>query len=216
MLTQQKSPALGAEAPATPVALLVACLSLTDLRQALAGWRQWDDGQTPFKLRGRDGTVYDCVLALCSKETFRLYHRDVAIEVTKLRQNSLKDRDIWHFTYAQTSYKAETVRVGDDVSLSLDGQNWQFTAIDFIPAEEKTSTENVLTAPMTATITAINVKNGERVREGQSLIRIEAMKMEQNLTAIKDGIIDDILVTSGQGVNEGDILLHFRESEALD
>ena len=34
--------------------------------------------------------------------------------------------------------------------------------------------------------------------------------------AIKDGIIDDILVTSGQGVNEGDILLHFRESEALD
>jgi biotin carboxyl carrier protein len=42
------------------------------------------------------------------------------------------------------------------------------------------------------------------------------MKMEQNLTAIKDGIIDDILVTSGQGVNEGDILLHFRESEELD
>ena len=156
------------------------------------------------------------MLALCSKENFRLYHRDVAIEVTKLRQNSLKERDIWHFTYAQTSYKAETVRVGDDVSLSFDGQNWQFTAIDFIPAEEKTSTENVLTAPMTATITAINVKNGERVREGQSLIRIEAMKMEQNLTAIKDGIIDDILVTSGQGVNEGDILLHFRESEELD
>ena len=208
--------ALSTEAPATPFALLVACLSLTDLRQALAGWRQWDDGQTPFKLRGRDGIVYDCVLALCSKENFRFYHRDVAIEVTKLRQNSLKERDIWNFTYAQTSYKAETVRVGDDVSLSFDGQNWQFTAIDFIPAEEKTSTENVLTAPMTATITATNVKNGERVREGQSLIRIEVMKMEQNLTAIKDGIIDDILVTSGQGVNEGDILLHFRESEELD
>ncbi len=202
---------LSAEAPATPLALLVACLGLTELKDAFAGWRHWDDGQTPFKLRGRDGTVYDCVLALCGEDSFRLYHRDMAIEITNMRQNSISGRDIWHFTYERTPYRAETVSAGDDISLSFDGQNWQFTAIDFIPTEAKITKEDVLTAPMTATITAINVKNGERVRKGQSLIRIEAMKMEQNLTSIQNGVIEQILVTTGQGVNEGDILLHFCE-----
>ena len=205
---------LSAEPQATPLALFVACLSLTNLTQTFAGWRHFDEGQTPFKLRGRDEAVYDCVFAVFTrsgKDNYRLYHGEKAIEVDSLRQDRRDECSIWHFVYENTPYRAESVRAGNNVSLSFKGQNWQFDALDFIPAEAKITSKNVLTAPMTATVTAINVENGEQVSEGQSLIRIEAMKMEQNLTAPQDGVVDDILVEAGQGVNEGDILLRFRK-----
>ena len=69
---------------------------------------------------------------------------------------------------------------------------------------------------MTATVTAILVKNGEKVKAGQSLILLEAMKMEQSLKAQQEGEIAKILVEPGQGVNEGEILLEYKDAPDKD
>lgn len=64
-------------------------------------------------------------------------------------------------------------------------------------------------APMTATVTTIQVKMGDAVQLGQTLISLEAMKMEHLIKAPHQGIIKDILYAVGDLVDEGAELLVF-------
>jgi len=56
---------------------------------------------------------------------------------------------------------------------------------------------------MQGTIIKIAVTEGERVSVGDAIVVLEAMKMEQPLTAHKDGTVTDLSVTVGQTVTAG-------------
>ena len=62
---------------------------------------------------------------------------------------------------------------------------------------------NTLISPMQGTIIKIAVAEGERVSAGDVIVVLEAMKMEQPLTAHKDGTVTDLSVTVGQTVTAG-------------
>jgi acetyl-CoA/propionyl-CoA carboxylase biotin carboxyl carrier protein len=57
-----------------------------------------------------------------------------------------------------------------------------------------------LTSPMPGTVLAVKVTPGDRVREGQPLLVVEAMKMEHVITAPHDGTITTLAVHAGQTV----------------
>jgi len=61
-------------------------------------------------------------------------------------------------------------------------------------------------APLPGTIFKIIVKEGEVVKKGQTILILEAMKMENNILAEKDGIVNKILVSEGSAVLQGDVL----------
>ena len=63
-----------------------------------------------------------------------------------------------------------------------------------------------LVAPMPGKIVRVLVSKGESVRARQTLIVIEAMKMENELRAARDGTMDDIHVQDGQSVDAGALL----------
>ncbi|MGH3254206.1 MAG: biotin/lipoyl-containing protein, partial [Streptosporangiaceae bacterium] len=62
--------------------------------------------------------------------------------------------------------------------------------------------DNVV-SPMQGTIIKIAVSDGERVAAGDVIVVLEAMKMEQPLTAHKDGTVTGLAVTVGQTVGAG-------------
>ncbi len=64
-----------------------------------------------------------------------------------------------------------------------------------------------VTAPLPGTITSIEVKEGDQVKNGQTVIVMEAMKMANNITAECDGIVKAILVQQGAQVQSGDALI---------
>ena len=64
-----------------------------------------------------------------------------------------------------------------------------------------------LTAPLPGKITHIAVRPGDRVRAGDTLVVIEAMKMENEFKASAAGTVAEVRVQPGQTVNPGDILL---------
>lgn len=66
-------------------------------------------------------------------------------------------------------------------------------------------------APMPGTVLKVNVKAGDSVKRGQSLIVLEAMKMENEITAPEDGTISVINVTSGKSAASGEVLLYYRK-----
>ncbi len=68
-----------------------------------------------------------------------------------------------------------------------------------------------LTAPMPATVVAILKKIGEKVKAGDGLIVLEAMKMEHTVHAPTDGVLKEIFYSVGTQVNEGETLLSLND-----
>ena len=64
---------------------------------------------------------------------------------------------------------------------------------------------------MQGTIIKIAVADGERVTVGDVIVVLEAMKMEQPLTAHKDGTVTDLAVTVGQTVTAGAPICELRD-----
>lgn len=62
-------------------------------------------------------------------------------------------------------------------------------------------------APMPGSILEVKVKEGDTVKDGDVLLVLEAMKMENELTASQAGTVTQILVKKGDTVNSGDPLI---------
>ncbi|MDR0368104.1 MAG: acetyl-CoA carboxylase biotin carboxyl carrier protein subunit [Bacteroidales bacterium] len=64
-----------------------------------------------------------------------------------------------------------------------------------------------LKSPLPGVILDLYVKVGDAVKNGQKVLLLEAMKMENNIDSDRDGVVKDIKVGKGDSVNEGDVLL---------
>ena len=69
--------------------------------------------------------------------------------------------------------------------------------------------QDALRSPLPGTVIEILAKSGQRVKEGDTLVVLEAMKMNNNLTAEKDGVVKSILVAEGETVKENTPLVTF-------
>lgn len=76
--------------------------------------------------------------------------------------------------------------------------------------EDEGGSGGVLKALMPGRVTRILVNEGDAVRKGMSLLILEAMKMENEIQATADGVVDRIFVTAGQTVESGAELVHVR------
>jgi biotin carboxyl carrier protein len=66
-----------------------------------------------------------------------------------------------------------------------------------------------MTAVMPGRVLSVNVSVGDAVRRGDLICVIEAMKMEQQIGASKDGTISAVHVSGGDSVAHGQILVEF-------
>ncbi|GAB4341392.1 MAG: biotin/lipoyl-binding protein [Calditrichia bacterium] len=71
------------------------------------------------------------------------------------------------------------------------------------PAAAPTGTGKEVVAPLPGLITAVLVKEGDSVKAGQTVIKMEAMKMENEINADKTGTVKKIFVKEGESVLEG-------------
>ena len=80
------------------------------------------------------------------------------------------------------------------------------------PKEEKKEVvvsdgQEIVEAPMPGNIWKIEVKEGDKVKAGDILLILEAMKMENEILAPRDGVVASINTTQGATVNTGDRLV---------
>ena len=66
-----------------------------------------------------------------------------------------------------------------------------------------------ITAFLPGTITHVLVKKGEQVKEGQTVVKFEAMKMVNNVQSLVAGKVKDIYVKSGDRFPKGFVLVEF-------
>ncbi|WP_431841962.1 acetyl/propionyl/methylcrotonyl-CoA carboxylase subunit alpha [Calidifontibacter indicus] len=70
-----------------------------------------------------------------------------------------------------------------------------------------------VTAPMQGTIVKIAVEDGATVASGDTIVVLEAMKMEQPITAHKDGVLTGLKATIGETVSAGAVLAEIKDAE---
>lgn len=71
-----------------------------------------------------------------------------------------------------------------------------------------------VSAPMPGLVVGVPVEQGAEVTEGQTVVVLEAMKMENDLSAPITGQIKEIRVSKGQTVDQGEILIVIASPEA--
>jgi 3-methylcrotonyl-CoA carboxylase alpha subunit len=85
----------------------------------------------------------------------------------------------------------------------LNGRVFVLDNQDRLDADKHGDETRELSAPMPATVAAINVKAGELVARGHVMIVLEAMKMELPVKAPRDGRVTEILCQPGDLVQPG-------------
>ncbi len=89
----------------------------------------------------------------------------------------------------------------------VDGQEFRLSELPRFPEPEKQEVQGACTAPMPAKVVKVLVQNGDSVNLGDSLIVLEAMKMEHLIKAGADGLVGDLLVQEGDQVQSGELLV---------
>ena len=111
---------------------------------------------------------------------------------------------------AGTLRLAHVAKVGDSWWIHLDGRIHVVRARE--PGNAGTEpSEGSLSAPMPGTVLEVHIKEGQRVRKGQTLVVLEAMKMEHRIQAPKAGEVTELHFSVGDRVDMGEILVQISD-----
>jgi len=107
-------------------------------------------------------------------------------------------------------------REGSEHHVSFGAATYRIEITDPLAARRKriddqTAGGGMIRALMPGRIVRVLVQKGDAVRKGAGLLILEAMKMENEIQAPADGIIDEIFVEPGQTVEGGADLAHLTE-----
>ena len=130
----------------------------------------------------------------CLKDSFSAYVHDCYKDGIDIEINNRRN-----FSMITSSKNQIIVNMPfGDVSLEL---------IPKFHIPEEKIVEGSLVAPMPGKVIDLKVKKGSKVKSGDTLVILEAMKMEQSIKASKDGVIDEVFISKGDQVENGAVLM---------
>lgn len=96
-----------------------------------------------------------------------------------------------------------------DMSTSQTATEPQAIQTSTEPSAQSASTgeSSEVKAPMAGTILKVSVTPGQTVSQGDTLVILEAMKMENEVVAPKDGVVGEIFVSANERVESDQVLL---------
>ncbi|MDR6560062.1 MULTISPECIES: acetyl-CoA carboxylase biotin carboxyl carrier protein subunit [unclassified Arcicella] len=135
-------------------------------------------------------------------------------DIVEIRNNH------FHILYNNRSYNAEVLEADYQAkSFLIKMNNRQYVVnvkdrfdilLEQLGMSETASTKvNDLKAPMPGLIVSLLVQIGDSIKKGDSLLILEAMKMENVLKATGEGIIKNIKVSNKQNVEKNQVLIEF-------
>jgi len=112
-----------------------------------------------------------------------------------------------------TTYKVEVDKTIQTSKTPKLVRSYSVPSTDSAPSIAKTASPTApkgtgsIKSPLPGVILDLFVREGDLVKVGQKLILLEAMKMENNINADKEGKVVSLKVNKGDSVMEGDILI---------
>ena len=127
---------------------------------------------------------------------------------------------LYHFLMNNKSYNVDVVKVNNEektlvvkinsVKFNLQLKDKYDELLHNLGLDNITAKKiNDVKAPMPGMVLSILVGEGQQVKKGESLLVLEAMKMENVLKSPADGIIKKIIVQKGTAVEKNQLLIQF-------
>ncbi|XP_050401632.1 propionyl-CoA carboxylase alpha chain, mitochondrial [Patella vulgata] len=85
--------------------------------------------------------------------------------------------------------------------------NFASEMMKLMPKKKEIDISTVVLAPMPGMLKSVSVEAGQKVGEGQEVCVLEAMKMQNSLTAAKSGVIKKVNYKTGETVSENDVII---------
>lgn len=113
-------------------------------------------------------------------------------------------------------YHGAIAKSGSTTWYTLNGEVWTVEASTRAGRKgtRAAADPGVVSAPMPGKIIKVLVEKNSKVSTGQTLIVMEAMKMEYTLKAAADGVVASVACSVGQQVTLGAVLAHIAVTEA--
>ena len=189
---------------------LAACI----LAHGTAGQKAWSNApatNTPMKLDTGDEVVELLVQSSGNKLSCRLGDERQEMTVTSVQDgvlciidNGIRQRCQYH-------------RDGDSLYLQAFGESWSVTDLTHQPAAGANGTgSGRIQASMDGAIIDVLVEPGQTVRQGETLVILEAMKMEHPVKADCDGVVSQVLTNKGDQVKRNQLLAEITTGEASE
>ncbi|HJM87305.1 MAG TPA: biotin/lipoyl-containing protein, partial [Candidatus Thalassarchaeaceae archaeon] len=129
---------------------------------------------------------------------------DWHLSTTKVREEITLERDGNRENIVLT-------KVGDVWWIHHNGHTSRISVVE-LGAQSTFDQMGGLTSPMPGKILTVMASIGESVNEGQTLLILEAMKMENRICSPVDGVVTAIHFEAGTQVNQGAVLIEIEEA----
>ena len=223
LIERRRETLLPASQPATREALLLACAAVLEQEKAAStptidpwaercGWRL--DGRYQRTLSFQDNESVQAVVieVVDGVTSLSVDGQSAAVEMSSKADDA--DRALRITLLIRGSRVSGTVvRQGARFDVFVSGKGETLTLKDPLASAGQAEADHAgsLTAPMPGKIIAIEVKAGEKVKRGQALLVMEAMKMEHTIVAGVDGVVENIYFGVGEQVAEGAVLISLEQ-----
>jgi acetyl/propionyl-CoA carboxylase alpha subunit len=135
----------------------------------------------------------------------------------RIRKKDFEEADnVISFVFNESSYLVDVVGDGTDYSVYTRGSyrkvnifNDEILLHQSLKTGGSLGSDDALTSGMPGKIVAVHVKKGQKVKEGDPLVIMEAMKMENEMKASAELTIKDVHVKAGDNVDTGTKLISF-------
>ncbi|MBF7069667.1 biotin/lipoyl-containing protein [Campylobacter volucris] len=153
------------------------------------------------------------IVAACKEKGLAFLKGEAKVNVRKNEKTkplNLSNENQFTVSVNGNKYHVE-VSAGFDKDVNVKSAiNVKNSKVEVKPKNIPSDNANAIAASMNANVFKILVKAGDVVKEGQVVVILEAMKMEIEINAPKDGELSEIFVNAGDSVSEGQILISYK------
>jgi acetyl-CoA/propionyl-CoA carboxylase biotin carboxyl carrier protein len=172
-------------------------------------WRIGGAAWTPVRLTSGDRSVTVHLQGPASRASVRIDDGDVIAAAAHVRDGSL------HVDISGVARRYVHADDGDVTWIADRGTVWAVRRQQQLAAAgDAEARGGPVLAPMPGTVLSVDVVDGDRVRAGQPVVVMEAMKMEHQLRAPADGVVRRLSVARGDQVIRDQTLLTVEDHDA--
>jgi 3-methylcrotonyl-CoA carboxylase alpha subunit len=170
-------------------------------------WSCIDKGRWPLEFSMGDNQYSLAVTTDGLTHKIKIDDTELKLSVTFANDNNVS------VTINNAKHEATVVAIDNQYTIYFKGHKYELTLIEPDLGVMEENNHSGYSAPMNGTLISVLIEKGSSVIEGQTLVIMEAMKMEHSIKAHADGIVQAVFFNEGELLSEGDIMIQLEEPQ---
>ena len=177
--------------------------SATGMGASFSNWRSSNNVGIGIKLSHGEN-AWNCMVSASSSDAYTVSLEGTELHITV---TSFSDES-FHYVCEDVQGQASYARDDNALWLACEGSTWVYGDDTLkAPASAEAGGDGRVLAAMDGKILAVNVTTGSKVTKGDTVLVLEAMKMEFQVTAAVDGVVEEVNVSAGAQVSARQLLV---------